>query len=122
MARWQKVLLGILAACGLGSIMAMTNPDRSDYETYAIEQLGNLAMERCDRAPAGLGIFLQGPCRAAISAIEPKIRPMLAATTTSQDFIFFSIYKSDVSIPTANLNAKIESVGIFNKFLIYKFP
>jgi Domain of unknown function (DUF4359) len=115
---WQIVLLGVFGLCGLG----LTNPDRAAYETYAVEQLGNLAKDQCNQAPGEFGRVLQEPCRAAIEAYKPQLRPMLAATTTRQNWIFFSIYRSDISIPAASFNAKVESIGIFNNFLIYKVP
>jgi Domain of unknown function (DUF4359) len=122
MKGWQIVLLGIWAGCGLGGLMALTNPDRVAYENYAVERVGSLARDQCDRAPAGLGIVLQGPCRAAIDAFKPQIRPLLAASTTRQNFIFFSLYKSDISIPAVNFNARVESIGLFNNFFTYKTP
>ncbi len=122
MTKWQIVVLSILAGCGLGGIMALTNPDRVAYETYAVEQIGNLVRDQCDRAPAGLGILFQGPCRAAIEAYKPQIRPLLAATTTRQNWILFSIYRSDISIPAINFNDRFESIGLFNHFFTYKLP
>jgi Domain of unknown function (DUF4359) len=103
-------------------MMALTNPDRSSYEVYAVEQLGELAKSQCNQAPAGFGIVLQGPCRAAIEAFKPQIRPMLAAATTRQNFIIFSIYRSNLSIPVVHLHAQVESIGIFNNFYTYKTP
>jgi Domain of unknown function (DUF4359) len=118
MARWQIVLLGIFALCGL----ALTNPDRAAYETYAVEQIGNLARNQCDRDPGGLGILVQGPCRAAVTAYLPQLRPLLSATTSRQNLYLFSIYRSDISVPVANFNTRIESIGIFNRFFTYKAP
>ena len=118
MARWQIILLGIFALCGLG----VTNPDRAAYETYAFEQIGNLARDQCDRAPAELGIMLQGPCRAAVEAYLPRLRPLLSATTVRQNWFLFSIYRSDISVPAVNFNARIESIGILNHFFTYKTP
>jgi hypothetical protein len=102
--------------------MVLTNPDRAAYENYAIEQIGNLARDQCDRAPAGLGILLQGPCRAAIEAYKPQLRPLLAATTIRKNWGLFSIYRSDISIPVVNFQAQVESIGIFNNFFTYKAP
>ena len=122
MKPWQIALLSIVTGYGLVGTMALTNPDRDAYETYAIEQIGNLARDQCSQAPAGLGIFLQGPCHGAIEAYKPRLRPILAATTTRQNWLIFSIYRSDISIPAVSFNAKVESIGIFNNFLIYKIP
>jgi hypothetical protein len=122
MAQWQVVPIGLLTVCGLGGMMMLTNPDRMAYEAYAVDRVGELAKDQCDRAPAGLGIVLQGPCRAAIESFKPQLKPLLAASTSRQNFMFFSIYKSDISVPAASLNAKVESIGIFNNFFTYKAP
>jgi Domain of unknown function (DUF4359) len=122
MKGWQIVLLGIYTVGGIGVLMALTNPDLDAYEEYAVERVSGLARDQCDRAPAGFGIVLQGPCRAAIDGFRPQIRPLLAATTSHQNFVFFSIYKSDISIPAVNFNARVESIGIFNNFFTYKTP
>lgn len=122
MKQWQIVLTSILAACGLGGLMALTNPDRSAYEIYAVDRMSDFAKDQCDRAPAGLGVLLQGPCRAAIEAYKPQFRPLLSATTSRQNWVLFSIYRSDISIPMVNLNAQVESIGIFDRFFTYKTP
>jgi Domain of unknown function (DUF4359) len=122
MAQWQVVPIGALTICGLGGMMMLTNPDLPTYEAYAVERVGDLARDQCDRAPAGLGIVLQGPCRAAIESFKPQLKPLLAASTSRQNFILFSIYKSDISIPAVNLNAKVESIGVLNNFFTYKAP
>ena len=118
MTRWQIFLLGMLALSGL----AATNPDRVAYEIYAVARVGDLARDECSRAPAGLGILIEGPCRAAIEAYKPQIRPLLASTTTRQNLLLFSIYRSDISIPVVNFKAQVESIGIFNNFFTYKAP
>jgi Domain of unknown function (DUF4359) len=122
MGRWQLVLLIILGIGGAISIAALTNPDRSDYEVYAIEQVGNLATSQCNRAPDGFKIVLQEPCRAAIAALKPQIQMILAANTTRQNYILFSIYRSKLSIPSVKLNTQVESIGIFKNFYTYKTP
>jgi len=118
MTRWQIFLLGILALSGL----VATNPDRVAYEIYAVDRVGDLTRDECSRAPGGLGILIQEPCRAAIEAYKPQIRPLLAATTTRQNWLLFSIYRSDISIPVVNFKAQVESIGIVNNFFTYQVP
>jgi Domain of unknown function (DUF4359) len=122
MGQWQVILLSIVAGCGIGGVMALTNPDRSAYENFAVDRISDLAKDQCDRAPGGLGVLVQAPCRAAIEAYKPQFRPLLAATTSRQNWVLFSIYRSDISIPVANLNARIETIGIFDRFFVYKTP
>jgi hypothetical protein len=122
MGRWQLVLLSIVGIGGAISIAALTNPDRADYEVYAVEQVGNLAASQCNRAPDGFKIVLQAPCRAAIDALKPQIRPILAANTTRQNYILFSIYRSKLSMPSVKLDTQVESIGIFKTFYTYKTP
>jgi Domain of unknown function (DUF4359) len=119
MKLWQIVSIGILGVCGLG---LLTNPDRDAYETYAVDRIGELAKDQCDRAPAGLGVLIEGPCRAAIAAYKPQIRPLLAATTSRQNWLILSIYRSDISVPAVNFNGRVESIGMFNNFFTYKAP
>jgi hypothetical protein len=119
MKSWLIVLLGLVGVGGLGFL---TNPDRVAYENYAVEQAGNLAKAECDRVPGGLGTLVQQPCRAAIEAYKPQIKPLLAATTTRQNWGLFSIYRSDISIPAVNFNGRVESIGLFDRFYTYKTP
>lgn len=122
MERWQIIPLGMVAMCGLGGVMAVTNPDRAAYEAYAVDRLSDLAEDRCQTAPAEFGIILQGPCRAAITAAKPNMLTLIAAATTRQNLVLFSIYRSDLSIPEIGLNVKVESIGLFNNFVTYKTP
>jgi hypothetical protein len=120
--KWQIGLLGIVVGCGLGGLMALTNPNRAAYESFAVDRIGELAKDKCDHAPDGLGVFIQGPCRAAIEAYKPELRPVLAATTSRQNWVLFSIYRSNIMVPIVNLQVRVESIGIFDRFFVYKTP
>lgn len=122
MLRWQVSVIGILTLLGVGGVMALTNPQQDAYEAYAIEQIANRAKDECNKAPAGFRGVLQEPCRAAIAAAKPQIRLLLRTATTRQNFVLFSIYKSDLSEPALNFQAQVETIGIFNHFYTYKLP
>jgi hypothetical protein len=102
--------------------MVLTNPDRFAYETVAVDRISDLAKDQCDRAPAGLGVFLKEPCQAAIEAYKPQLRLLLTEHTSRQNWVIFSIYRSDISIPVGNMNARVETIGMFDRFFIYKTP
>jgi Domain of unknown function (DUF4359) len=120
--KWQVGLLGLVAGSGLVGVMVLTNPSRAAYENYAVDRIGELAKDKCDRAPNGLGVFIQGPCRAAIEAYKPELRTILAAATSRQNWVLFSIYRSNIMVPIVNLQVRVESVGIFDRFFVYKTP
>ena len=120
--KWQIGLLMIVAGSGLGGVMALTNPSQSAYESFAVDRIGDLAKDKCDRAPNGLGAFIQGPCRAAIEAYKPELRPILAAATSRQNWVLFSVYRSNIMVPIVNLQVQVESIGIFDRFFVYKTP
>lgn len=112
--RWQLALIGTVGA------LTLTNPDRNAYENYAVDRVSTLATQQCQQSPANLGAVLQLPCRAAVEAFKPNIRPLLAATTTRQNLFLVSIYRSSISIPAINFHAEVESIGLFNSFYSYK--
>jgi Domain of unknown function (DUF4359) len=120
MKQWQIVLLGMLATLGVGGLMALTNPELGAYEEYAVEQLGNQAREKCDLAPSGLGVLFQGTCQVAVDNFKPQLRTLVSESSNRQNLVFFSIYRSDLSIPVVNLGIKVESIGMFNHFFTYK--
>lgn len=120
MKQWQIVLLSMLATLGVGGLMVLTNPELGAYEEYAVEQLGNQAREKCDAAPSGLGVLFQGTCRVAIDNFKPQLRTLVSASSSRQNLVLFSIYRSDLSIPVVNIGIKVESIGIFNRFYTYK--
>jgi hypothetical protein len=112
----------ILFLLGIGIGLILTNPNRAAYETYAVEQITDLAKEQCNQAHSQYGIILQGPCRTAIEVFKPQIRPLISANTQRHNWILVSIYRSDVSIPAANFSGQVETIGILNNFYTYKAP
>ena len=102
--------------------MFLTNPSRAAYESFAADRIGDLAKDKCDRAPDGLGVFIQESCRAAIQAYKPELKPVLAATTSRQNWGLFSIYRSKIMVPIVNMQVEVKSIGVFDRFFVYKIP
>lgn len=115
--------VGGIALVGLGSVMALTNPDRNDYEEYAVETLTTyLKEEACPQAPtvAGIGDLLQRQCKTLVDTGRPQIQQIISQTTQQQNFIFFTIYRTDLSVGPILPAYHFESVGVFQKFYIYQ--
>lgn len=115
--------VGGIALVGLGSVMALTNPGREDYEEYAVETLTTyLKEEACPQAPtvAGLGNLLQRQCKTLVDTGRPQIQQIISQTTQQQNFLFFTIYRTDLNIGPILPAYHFETVGVFQKFYIYQ--
>jgi Domain of unknown function (DUF4359) len=110
----------ILFLLGIAIGLTLTNPNRAAYETYATEQITELAKEQCNRVPSEYGGFLQSPCRMAIEVFKPELRPLVAAHTQRQNWYLVSIYRSEIVIPGVKSNVVMESIGVLNNFYTYK--
>jgi Domain of unknown function (DUF4359) len=117
-------LLGLIVL-GLGAATAITNPDQSTYNEFATQKLSEYLQEdTCAKA----GIALQAPCSSLVNDNQSQIQKLVAANTQRQNFIFFSIYKTDITpgnlLPDFLSNAlpsyHFETAGILNSFHVYK--
>lgn len=126
MKGWKIVFgvgaLGLLA--GLGSLMSITNPGQPDYEEFATRSLMVYLKERCSKAPFGLA----DQCPEFLTANQPQIRRLVAENTERHNFIFFSVYRTELAVQSLLpiLSAlplpayQVETVGAFQKFYIYE--
>ena len=117
----QIGLLMILAGAGLGGVMALTNPNpsQSAYESFIVDRISELTKDKCDRAPNELRVFIQGPCRAAIKALEPELQPLLAISTNRENWVLFSIYRSNILVPIVDWQVQVESIEDPDRFYLY---
>lgn len=108
---------------GLGTVMALTNPGRDDYEEYAIETLSTyLKDEACPKAPkiSGIGDFLGRQCKTLVDTGRPQIQQIISQTTQQQNFIIFTIYRTELNVGPILPVYHFETVGVFQKFYIYQ--
>lgn len=109
---------------GIGVATAVTNPGQARYEDYASQRLTTyLEQEVCPKA----GV-LESPCRGALRDNQSQIKKFIADNTDRQNFLFWSIYKTNLSpgellppVVSGLLPAyHFETVGVFSSFHIYK--
>lgn len=111
---------GILLA-GLGVGMALTNPGQNAYEQYASETLNDYLKENvCKQFPSGLNQFLESQCYSLVDTARPQLSQIIAHNTKRQNFIVFSLYQTDLFIPSALPNYQVKTVGVFQNFYIYE--
>lgn len=113
--------VGGVALAGLGGAMALTNPSQEAYEEYAIEQLTTyLKDEACPQAPKVFGDLLQRQCKTLVDSGRPQIQQIITKTTQRQNFILFSIYRTDLEIGPVLPVYHFETVGVLQKFYVYQ--
>lgn len=113
--------IGAAAIGTLGVIMAITNPNQSSYEVYAAGRLGEyLKSDVCTKAPKVFGEdLLRLNCRELVDSSKPAIRQIVTANTQRQNFIFFSVYTTDLSLNPVIPAYHFETVGALQKFYTY---
>lgn len=110
---------GAIATTSFGAIMMATNPSQAAYETYATSQVVTLLNhEVCADAPKSFGV--QNDCKALVNAHQSQIRQLIAENTQQRDFVFFSVYTTDVSVAAFLPEYRVETVGAFRQFHIYE--
>jgi hypothetical protein len=114
-------VIGLIALAGLGGAMAITNPSQKAYEEYAIKQLTSyLKQNVCTQAPETLGKVLQHQCYTIVDLGRPQIKELIALRTKRQNFLLFSIYRTELSVPSPLPSYHFETVGAFQKFYVYE--
>ncbi|MDJ0899337.1 MAG: DUF4359 domain-containing protein [Xenococcus sp. MO_188.B8] len=110
----QKICkLGLILS---GSILLITNPGNRNYEQYASTKLNNYLKDNvCSEATKNL----RKPCLILVDLARPQLNFAIANQTQRQNFLFFSIYQTDLSIPSALPDYHFETLGIFDKFYTY---
>jgi hypothetical protein len=109
---------------GIGVATFVTNPDQASYETYATRRLtAHLQDQVCPQA----GI-LEDVCNSALRDNQPQIRQFIADNTERRNFLFWSIYETNLSagellptvIRTVIPEYHFETIGVFSSFYTYE--
>lgn len=119
----QIKFVAIATLVGLGIAMTITNPSQSDYEDYALAQLTTyLKNNTCTQTLKDWDNFLQHSCTLLVDVGRPQIQKMIADNTNQRNFIFFSIYRTEVSISPLLPAYSFETVAALQKFYTYQIP
>lgn len=115
---------------GGGVALGLTNPTPTAYDDYATARLSTHLKENvCPQAPGIVGGLLGNACGSLVNDNQERIRMIVAQNTERQNFVVFSIYRTDLSanqLLSANwlegpLPAyQFETVGVFQRFFTYR--
>lgn len=100
--------------------MAATNPSLSAYEAYAVQRLTEyLKSDVCSQVPEAFGDFLQRNCAKIVDSSQEQMRLIVTQATQQQNFILFSIYRTNLSVNPLLPSYQFETLGVFNNFYTY---
>lgn len=106
----------------LGAAMAVTNPQEAKYEEYAVKRLTEyLKTDVCKKTPGFglLGKLGDFDCDRLVDSANPQIREIIANTTERQNYLIFSVYRTEIKIDSLLPGYKFETVGAFDNFYTY---
>lgn len=121
----MKVLtiIATVGAAGLAVLavtMAQTNPHQPEYEEYAVQKLSKyLKTDVCQKTPKLLENLIKVNCHNLVDSSNSQIREIIAVTTKRQNYIFFSVYSTDLKINSWIPSYRFETVGAFANFYTY---
>jgi len=123
--RMAPLALPAAGLAALAAAMAATNPDRVAYERYATQRLSRyLKTDLCPQASAAGGkrwpAWLQRQCDRAVESGQPQIRRAIAQATECQDWVLFSIYRTELSASPIGPAYRVATVGAFQQFVTYR--
>lgn len=112
--------LGVVGASVLGMAMANTNPSQAKYEEYAVQRLSEyLKSNVCKKSQNPLENLIQMNCDKLLEAANPRMREIISISTEKQDFLIFSVYRTDFKLNNWVPSYKFETVGAFENFYTY---
>ncbi|MBD2440246.1 DUF4359 domain-containing protein [Nostoc sp. FACHB-110] len=103
-----------------GVAMSKTNPTQNEYEEYAVQQLTQyLKTDVCKKTSKLIENLLNSSCSKMVDSANPRMREVISKTTDRQDFILFSVYRTDLTLGSWLPGYKFETVGAFHNFYTY---
>jgi hypothetical protein len=118
----QRVMwVGGVALVGLGGFLTITNPSSQAYEQYATERLTlYLKEEGCTQISQQLGGVVQSFCKSLVDTGRPQIQQLIAQQTKRHNYLLFSIYQTELSLPSPAPSYYFETIGAFENFYTYQ--
>ncbi|MGJ5630909.1 DUF4359 domain-containing protein [Nostoc sp. CALU 1950] len=104
----------------LGVTMAKTNPSQVEYEKYAVQRLSEyLKTDVCKNTTNIIENLIRFNCDKLVDSANPQIQEIIARTTERQNYMIFSVYRTDLKISSWIPSYKFETVGAFDQFYTY---
>ena len=103
------------------TVLLVTNPGGDKYENYASEELTKyLKQDVCEEVTQKVGKSLRTPCQILIDTAQPQIKATISKNTQQQNFLLFSLYQTNLSLPSITPEYYFSTIGIFERFFTYE--
>ncbi|MBE9078137.1 DUF4359 domain-containing protein [Romeria aff. gracilis LEGE 07310] len=113
---------GLILVAVLGGL-AVTNPERDEYETYAAAKLSDyLETTVCADLPSAVAELFQSQCASLLQSGQSPLRELVSQQTAQTNFIIFSLYRTRLTIPgfTQAPAYEFETLGIGDRFFTFR--
>lgn len=114
--------LALIVSVLIGAIaFGITNPNKEEYQKYGAAQLSQELQEKgCEKIPQSFGNFLQTQCKLLIEQMNPELQGLIEKNTQRKNFLLFSIYVTDLTLPTPLPSYHFETLAGLNHFWVLK--
>ena len=91
------------------------------YTKYCVKayQVAYLKSNVCKKSQNPLENLIQMNCDKLLEAANPRMREIISISTEKQDFLIFSVYRTDFKLNNWIPSYKFETVGAFENFYTY---
>ncbi len=104
----------------LGVTMAKTNPSEVAYEEYAVQRLASyLKTDVCKKTTNFIEDLIRFNCEKLVDQANPQMQEIINRTTERQNYIFFSVYRTNLQISSWIPSYRFETVAAFDQFYTY---
>lgn len=111
---------GILLITGVIATAA-SNPTPKQYEDYATQRISEyLKGSVCPQLPNLLDGVLRRECLSLVDVSRSQFRLLISRSSDREDYILFSIYRTDLSMGSFFPSYSFESVGVWGHFYTYR--
>lgn len=101
------------------TVLLVTNPGIGKYELYASGKL--ITYFKNDLCTQATEISeIQSTCRILIDTTRPQIKMVLIKNTRQQNFLLFSLYYTNFSLPPIVPEYDFATLGIVDRFFTYQ--
>lgn len=118
---FKNIGIGGVMILTIGAIAFLTNPGTQQYKLYADTTIKTGFKEKiCAEVAKDVGVWVEGQCQILIITASPYLAEIINQQTQRQNFLLFSIYQADLSLPEPLPEYRLRTLAVLGNFYIYQ--